>query len=256
MNKNRLSFLLAVLTALAIAAGGFFLGVQPQLASAAADEKQLAQTDETNATSRAELDRLRKRFATLDSMQATLDGLRDSVPATASTDDFIRSLDAVANSSGASVTSVAVGEAQAYSAPASSTATGAAEAAPSGDASPSASPSAEASAEPSPAAPAAPAAPRVTTNPLVTPANFSTIPVSISIEGSYEQALAFTGDVQDGKRLFLITTVTSSSSTSAEDGAPEGAGRQTWTLGGFLYVLTDPSSSTATDMTAAPATDG
>jgi Tfp pilus assembly protein PilO len=242
VNKNRLSLILAALTAVAIAVGGFFLGVQPQLASASADEAQQTQTDQTNATSRAELDRLRERFTTLDAMQASLDGLRDSVPATADTDAFIRSLDTVAGTSGAAVSSVSVGEAQAYSAPASGTAPATAEAAPGAAASPSATATAEPSAE---ASPTAPAAPSVTTNPLVTPANFSVIPVSISIEGSYDQALAFTGGVQDGKRLFLITTLTSSSSTSAEDGAPDGAGRQTWTLGGFLYVLSAPAAATA-----------
>lgn len=247
MNRNRLSLIAAVATAVVIAVGGFFLGVQPQLASAAADDMQQTQTERTNGASRAELDRLRDKFATLDSMKAELASIRDSVPTTATTDEFIRSLDAVAVTTGATVTSVSVGEAQAYTAPAAAGGAAATTAAPGGStASPSPSATAEPAAAPSPSAPAAPAA---TTNPLVTPSNFAVIPVSISIEGTYEQALGFTGGVQDGQRLFLITTVTSSSSTSSEDGAPDGVGKQTWTLGGFVYVLSDK-------VTGAPAASG
>lgn len=249
MNRNRLSLIAAVATAVVIAVGGFFLGVQPQLASAAADDAQQTQTEQTNGASRAELDRLRKQFTTLDTMQAELAAVRDSVPTTARTDEFIRSLDAVAVTSGATVTSVSVGEAQAYTAPAAAGAAAATAAAPgAGSATPAPSATAEPTAAPSPSTPAAPAA---TTNPLVTPSNFAVIPVSISIEGTYEQALGFTGGVQDGERLFLITTVTSSSSTSSEDGAKDGVGKQTWTLGGFVYVLSDKAAGTPAAGTSA-----
>ncbi|PYY41534.1 hypothetical protein [Curtobacterium sp. MCPF17_046] len=252
MNRNRLSLILAALAAAAIAVGGFFLGVQPQLASAATDNAQQTQTERTNDSSRAELDRLRKQFTSLEAMKAELAQLRGSVPATASTDAFIRSLDAVAVTSGATVASVSVGEAQAYNAPAA-------------DASAATEPTAESSASPSAAAeppatasPATPSAPAATTNSLVTSSNFAVIPVSISIEGTYDQALAFTGGVQDGERLFLITTVTSSSSTSPEDGTADGAGRQSWTLGGFVYVLSDTVAGAGdaggTSPSTAPAT--
>lgn len=238
MTRNRLSMMLALAAMAIVAVGGFFLAVQPQLAEAAAARAQTTTVDQTNATSRVELARLREQAAALPAMRAELATLTKSVPESASMSAFIDELNAVAARSGMQVSAFTASDATAYAPPANASATGTA-----ADGAAAAS-SATSAATPSPsAAPFAPAAPSVVTNAAITGEDFSVIPVTVAVDGTFDQALQFVKGVQSGDRLFLITSITSAQQTG-DDGSATAA--STWTFGGAVYVL-DRSAGTSTN---------
>jgi Tfp pilus assembly protein PilO len=230
MNKNRLSLIVALVVSAAVLAGGWFLGVQPQLAQASVNEAQQAGINETNDKNRVELKRLSDAYSALDATKSQLDALRSSVPATPDTEPFVRSLSANALASGVQVSNLSLGEPTAYVPTADTSAD-------------TATPSASATADPSAAV--APLAPNAHTDAAITASNFSVIPVTVAVDGSFDQALAFTKSVQAGPRLFLVTGIAAAST----DDAPPMEG-QSWSLSGSIYVLADPSG------TEAPASDG
>lgn len=240
MSRNRMSLILALVAMAAVAVGGFFLAVQPQLTQAAAARTQTETVNESNDASRTELARLKTQAAKLPAMKQELSSLTASVPAGADLPAFINELDSVAAASGMQVSSFTSGDATAYAPAAAATN---ASAAAGSTAAPSAS--AEPSAATTAAAPAAPTAPSVVTNAAITGQNFSVIPVTVAVDGSFDQALSFVNGVQNGQRLFLITTI-GSTEKSGDDGATTSA--STWTFGGFIYVL----DTTPTPATAAP----
>jgi hypothetical protein len=234
MNKHKLSLLIAAVAALAVLAGGWFLAVEPQLAVASANDLQRQSIDSTNTQNRAELARLQAQFAKLDDMKASLATLQDSIPAKADTTDFIRDLNTSASGAGATITSITVGDAQAYAPPAAATIAGDAGSA---TATATATPSASASAAPVTTTPAAPAP---HTDPSITASNFIVIPVTVAFDaGGDANALAFTKLVQEGRRLFLIDTL---SATAKDSGI---AGAQSWSLSGYIYVLKTSTAATS-----------
>jgi len=227
--------LLAAVASLAILAGGFFLGVQPQLDRAAAADAERGSVASTNTSTRTELDRLRDQAAQMPRMQAELAALRASVPADAQASALISQLDATAEASGVRVSSLTVGDAQAYVPPAATPVTGAG----------STSTGATGDATAAPTAPATaaetPVAPRTATDGSITGADFSVIPVAVTVEGDFAQALAFVRGVQSNPRLFLVTSISSATSATGEgDGAAE---TPTWTFSGSVYVLADTSAT-------------
>lgn len=233
MSRNRFSLLLAVLAMAVVAVGGFFLAVQPQLSETASAHSQTETVTRSNDASRAELARLRTQAAELPSMKRGLATLSASVPASAGISPFIDELTAIAGTSGMQVSSFTASDATAYS-PAPTAAS------PSSAATATAEPSASATAT-TPVVPTAPLAPSVVTNAAITGQNLSLIPVTVAVDGTFDQALAFVKGVQGGQRLFLITTI-SSAEKSGDDGASSAS--STWTFGGSIYVL-DRSSGTA-----------
>ncbi|MGU3410793.1 type 4a pilus biogenesis protein PilO [Microbacterium sp. M1A1_1b] len=245
MSRNRLTLLLAFVAMAVVAVGGFFLAVQPQLALASTARDQRASVEQTNAASRTELARLREQSAKLPQMQEQLAQLSASVPDSADLSSFIGDLNAVAAASGMQISSYTTSDAVAYAPAAAAAGTSSAAA---GTATPSATPAPSASASAS-AAPAAPAAPAAVTNAAITGQDFSVIPVTVAVDGTFAQALTFVDGIQHGSRLFLITNV-SSAEKSGEDGTE--SDESTWTFGGSIYVLDTNATATAT-ASAAPA---
>jgi hypothetical protein len=141
---------------------------------------------------------------------------------------FYGAVDSVAAKAGVKVSAITTSDAVAYTAPAAAN-----------DA--AAAPTDEATAEPTTGATDEATAPL--TDPAISSANFSAIPVSVSVDGSFDQALSFVGGMQDGARLFLVTTVSSSASQDSTDQAATAA--TTWTFGGYVYVLTAESDTAA-----------
>ncbi|ROS37444.1 hypothetical protein [Curtobacterium sp. PhB78] len=228
MNKSRLSLIVALAAALAVLAGGWFLGAQPQIAQASTNASQRADIAATNSGNRAELRRLEKASESLDSTKRELAALRASVPAAPETDSLLSQLNLAASSSAVTVTSVTFGEPKAY------LPEGSGSAAPS----PSASPSA-ASSSATPTAAATPAAPTPYSDDQITASNFVLIPVTVAVTGSYDQALSFTKAVQGGERLFLVNGI---AATSADEGDSPMAS-QAWSLSGSVYVLSDAAAA-------------
>ncbi|QKS88918.1 hypothetical protein [Curtobacterium flaccumfaciens] len=229
MTRNRLNMLLAVVAMVVVALAGFFLGVQPHLAQAASDRTDQVTVDATNRTTAAELARLKERAESLPKLKAELAALTASVPSSASMSSFYGAVDSVAAKAGVKVSAITTSDAVAYTAPAAAT-----------DAAAEATDGA--TAEPTTGATDGATAPL--TDPAISAANFSAIPVSVSVDGSFDQALSFVGGMQDGARLFLVTTVSSSVSQDSTDPAAAAA-TTTWTFGGYVYVLTAGSDTAA-----------
>lgn len=249
MSRTRLSLLLAVLSMVVVAVGGFFLAVQPQLAQTAAAHEQTTTVEQTNDTSRAELVRLREQAAQLPSMRRELAALETSIPSKASLSSFIDELNGVAEASGMQVSSFTASDATAYAPPAAAAAAAATDSG-SSTSGATAAPSAAATPAPTTAAATSPTAPQVVTDPAITAQNLSVVPVTVAVDGTFDQALAFVKGVQAGGRLFLITTISSTQKTGTDGGVGTTA---TWTFGGSVYVLdrTAGASSTATPSPAA-----
>ena len=86
------------------------------------------------------------------------------------------------------------------------------------------------------------------TNLKITAANFIIIPVQFSVAGDYVKVLDFVNDVQTGSRLFFLSTLSITGSTTAtgavnreKKSAAATPEKVDSTIGGFLYVLLDSS---------------
>ena len=252
MTRNRLHLVIALAIGVVLLAGGFFLGVQPQLTAAATNREQLRTIDATNDGYRTELARLAAQSAKLPAMQRQADALATSIPSSADTASFYKEVDRVAATAGVTVDGITTSWAAAYTPPETAAPAGAAPAEPSAAASGASTPSASATPSPS-ATPAAPVAAAPATDPQITASNFSTIAISIGVSGTFEQALAFTSGVQDGDRLFLVDDIKSTREDTTADGATpadgaaatNGSGTTTWTLSGYIYVLSDAAAAQA-----------
>lgn len=228
MTRNRLNMLIAVVAMVVVALAGFFLGVQPQLAQAANDRVEQTSVDATNRVTAAELARLRDRAKSLPALKAELAKLTASVPSGANMSSFYGAVDGVAASSGVKVSAITTSDAVAYTAPVAADTDADAE---------EATPETTATATGEPTA----AATTPLTDPAISGKNFSAIPVSVSVDGSFDQALAFVGGLQDGARLFLVNAVSSSAAQDSTD--QTAAPSTTWTFGGYVYVLTTETSA-------------
>jgi Tfp pilus assembly protein PilO len=250
MNRNKLMLLVAVVAAIAVIAGGYFLGVQPQLARAESDRTQTDSVDASNGTTQAPIAKLQAQASDMSGMKATLATLQASVPSSPNASALISEINAVGDSAGVKVSSISVSDATAYSPPAStstsSSSSTSSSTSTSGSTSTSSSTStASSTATPSPSAsPTAPSAPTATTNSAITSANFSQIPVVVTVNGSFAQALSFVRGLQNGERLMLVDAITSSSPADTTSGD-----QPTWTFSGDVYVLTQADASTATTTT-------
>jgi Tfp pilus assembly protein PilO len=250
MSRNRLSLLIAVLASLVVAVGGFFVGVEPQLSAAHANDVERASVESANAAARAQIAELTKQNQTLDQQKAELAVLRGSIPPTLNQSSFYTELNQLAGSAGVTISSITTSEATPYTPPASTTpAVGTASTA-------TASPSASATPSPS-ASPSTPAAPAATTNSLITASNFTAVPVSVGVNGTFQQAVAFIKSVQSGSRLFLVDNITSTSGSSSDSSTSTAAtgtsAPTTWTLSGDIYVLEDAASTQAEQSAATAA---
>jgi Tfp pilus assembly protein PilO len=229
--------LLAAVAAVVVLAGGFFLGVRPQLDSAAASRADVESIDATNDVTRTELARLREQAKTLPEQRAALATLSASVPGSPNPATFISALNTTADQAGVKVSSITVGDAQAYTPPVTAEGTPA-------DGGAAATPAPSATAAPTGTAPV-PTAVAPTTDSSITAQNFSVIPVTVSVTGDFSQALAFVKGAQAGERLFLVNSISSSIEAAAATDAAA-ADAPTWSFSGSVYVLTSEVGATTT----------
>ncbi|WP_314102583.1 hypothetical protein [uncultured Frigoribacterium sp.] len=239
MDRNRIKLIIAMVSGVAVLALGFLLGVQPQLSAASAAAEQKASVDQQNEGIRAAVEQLIAENEGLAGLEDERDAKLASVPAAPDMPALIRQLDQMAGEAGTMVTSFTTADPVSYVAPASATAPAAAAPAEGTESSEGTDGSADAAAAPAEAA--LPTAPATVTDPAVTTANFSTIAVTVDIQGSYDQALDFVDRIQKGPRLFLVTAITSS---EPEEGSETAEG-QTWTVGGLVFVLQDGETAPA-----------
>ena len=243
MDKNKLWLIGAVIVVAAIVAGGWFVGVQPQLASIEAADQQRAGVDATNLQNEAVLAKLENDYKNLPQLKTDLASLNESVPTGSQTPMFVDELNALYPASGVAFVSVAFSDAQPYkavAAPPSASSTSASTGstpAPTATPSPSAG-AASGSPAPSPSATPASGAPPVT-NALITDSNFAAQPVTVTVRGPYSNVLQFVAGVQSGRRLFLVTNLSTSASTESS-----ALGMVDATVSGLIYSIIDANAQT------------
>jgi Tfp pilus assembly protein PilO len=227
MEKNRLWTIGAALAMVVVVVIGWFLGIQPQLASTAMAGDNLVTTQTQNAASAASIAKLKSDFDGIAKLKQDAAALRESVPSSAQISAFVTELDSLASENQVEVKSINVSDAKAYTHPV------VAAVAPTAGTSPSPSPTPTPSPTTAPvSAPAAPTAPVLVTNAKITAANFVAIPIQLSISGPYSRVLDFVRGLQTGPRLFLVTTLTTTSPKDKPDVGPVDA-----EVGGLVYVL-------------------
>ncbi|MEJ3404466.1 hypothetical protein WDJ51_06955 [Rathayibacter sp. YIM 133350] len=236
MDRHRLWVIAYIVIAVAVVAGGWFLGVQPQLAAAGGAIVQRADIDASNATQEKLIVQLQKDKDGIDALKADLATLSQSVPLGTGAPDFVNQLHALAQSSNVTLSAFSVAEPTAYApaVPDPAAATAAAAASPGATPSPTPTPTPAATPAPTPAAPT-PGMPPAT-NSLITASNFATMQVDISVKGDYANVMNFVSGLQTGSRLFLVTSL----STKKSDGESVDG-----TISGFIYALVPPAAPAA-----------
>lgn len=228
MSMNRLWVLGAVLLIGVVVVLGWMLGISPKLSEARAAKSDQVAVESQNTTLEAQLATLKEQFESIGELRTELAALRESVPTGAHMPAFVGQLDEVAKAHKVTLTAITVSDAQPYApilaAPV--------EAAPA-ESSPAEGAVAGDSAAAAPVAAAPVPAPAPVVNALVTAANFVAIPITLSVEGSYDDVLDFVEGMQLGKRLVMVTTFNTSAAADS--------GNVTGTISAFVYVLLDPA---------------
>ena len=182
---------------LALLAGGWFLGVQPQLNAAAMTGESASSVEMQNQATRIRLAGLTKAAAKIDTMRADNELLLKAVPSILKPNTFIRRVNEVAALNDVKVLGLSPSDAVAYTSPA--------------------------------AASAGAGITLAKTDPLITAANFAVVPVTVSVSGGSDDVVQFMHDIQNDERAFSISTV-----QLTKDASPGGF---TAALGGSIYTL-------------------
>lgn len=226
MDRNRLWILGTVLLIVATVMLGWMLGIAPKLSEARAANTERATVEAQNSEYEAQLATLKTQFESIDDLEAELDSLRQEVPNDADLPDFLRQLDKIGQAHSVTFTNIQVSDAQPY--------------APLVPPEPAASTESADDSATDPAAAAASPQPRAidpTVNSRITAENFVAIPVSVSVDGSYDNVLAFIKGVQEGTRLTLVTAFNTAAATDPK------ATTITASVSGLIYVLLDSAAA-------------
>jgi hypothetical protein len=216
----------SVVAMVALLAGGWLVGAQPFLTAASAASASASQIAMTNQSTQSRLARLAKQASDIRGLKSQEAVATAAVPASLDSNAFVARINAIAATVHVSVQSVTPGTPQAYTEPAS---VQAAQQAATIATQPSASPSASASAAPAPAAAPVPAL--AATDPSISGANFTVVPMTVAVKGTMEATLQFTHALQHDQRLFLVSGYTLAAGES-------GGHTVTATLTGYIYALT------------------
>jgi Tfp pilus assembly protein PilO len=210
MNRNRIWVMMAVLAIVVTLAGGWFIGIAPQLAVATSAKNDRAIVMAANQKNQILLAKLRRDYQSIDALKNQILSLQKSVPPMADIPSFVTELNTLANARGVTLKSIAVSDAKPYT----------------------------------PITQGSPGAPvqSAPISPKITPSNFVTIPVQIAVTGDYGKVLDFVNDVQLGRRLFLVSALSSMGSTNSKGakGNPTTSGgsqKVESSISGYIYVL-------------------
>ncbi|TFC47058.1 hypothetical protein E3T26_07370 [Cryobacterium sp. TMT1-21] len=247
MNTNRLWLLGAALAIGVVAALGWMLGISPKIGEARAARADRVAVEAQNTAFEAQLVTLKKQYESIDELRSELSSLRQAVPNGPDMPDFVGQLDTIAGVHGVTLSSITVSDAQPYVPMVVAPAVEAAPAAdaPSGGTATPAPVDAAAAASAAAEAAIASAVPAPVVNPLVTAENFVAVPISLSVDGAYDDVVSFVDGLQKGKRLVMVTTFNTST--------PADSGKVTGNITAFIYVLLNPTTDTATAATQTPA---
>jgi Tfp pilus assembly protein PilO len=161
-----------------LVAGGWFLGAAPLLDAKAKADQSRTQIATQNALISAQITALEAKRAEMPDLEIRAAELEGAIPSEVGGGDFIRGLNDLATANGATIKSIAISNGSTYQPPA---------------------PGEDLDGAPVPL-----------TNSLITAENFVLVPVSVSVEGGWNELLAFVHAMQTGKRLVLVTSLSSS----------------------------------------------
>lgn len=193
--------LLTVIVVVGALAAGWFLGASPQLTAQAQAESQRKAALAQNDSIRATIAKLKGEQENLPAYEERSKELEAAIPSDIESAAFIRSLNDLAVASSVTIEQISINSVVKYSAPRKSDA-------------------------------ANELAPAPVTDSRITSDNFLIVPITLSVSGGWNEVLAFTHGVQTGKRLILVTQVSTSG-----DGTTF-----TTTLSGAMYVLIRPEA--------------
>lgn len=213
MNKNRMWVIGTILAMVVTVAGGWLIGIAPQLAAAASANTDRANVMAANARNEILLAKLKRDYQNIDALKNHVSTLKESVPTSADISSLVTELNSLANARKVTLKSITVSDAKPYT------------------------PATQAV-----AATAGKTSNSPQTNSKITSTNFVTIPVQITVTGDYGKVLDFVNDVQLGQRLFLVSTLSSTGSTDSKGakGNPTTSGgsqKVDSSIGGYIYVL-------------------
>ena len=216
MSRSKSLFIGALLIVIAIIGGGWFLEISPQRAITSHLNSERANVLALNAKNQLLLTQLKKEYQSIAPLKSQLDLLTHSIPPTANVSAFIAELNSTANIYNVTIKSIVVSDAKPYTLAAQA-------------------PANSGSKEP----------PAPESNTKINSANFVIIPLQVSISGKDADVLDFVNGIQNGQRLFLISTFTSAGSmgSGATSTIPPISKKTPGTVdasfGGFIYVLLD-----------------
>jgi len=212
MNQNRIWTLIGALVIVVMLAGTWFLAVSPRLAEVAIAEESIATAESQNAAQQATLTRLMDQYAEIDVLRSDLETVQLAVPDNSGQSPLIRQISEMAAARGVLITGLSI-------------------------------------TDPVPFAPFETADPLVSA-PMVslTPENFFSFTVQISLEGDHTGMIGFVNDLQSGERLVLVNNL------ALTEGDVDGPG---YTLSGQAFMLVDAATAASNaPPTDASATDG
>ena len=114
--NNRYRVFGTVVIAGAVAALGWFAGIQPALQAAAATDASRVDVEAQNALYEAQLVQLREDFENIDVLRAEVEELRAVIPNHADYSGFVAELNELAGATATTVTNVVIGDATWYTA--------------------------------------------------------------------------------------------------------------------------------------------
>ncbi|TXK19155.1 type 4a pilus biogenesis protein PilO [Homoserinibacter sp. GY 40078] len=183
-------------------AGGWFLGVSPLLDAQNDAEQQRIAAASQNQTLQMAIMTLAKEEENLPSYEKRAAELERAIPQDVESAEFLEQVNSLATKADVTVAEFTLGELTPYAPPA-------------GEA-----------ADPD-------LAPTPATDARISPDNFILVPVTISVEGGWNEVLSFIHGVQSTDRLVLVTKITTSVTDTAYSA----------TLSGAMYVLLRPGAT-------------
>lgn len=212
MNSNRLWLIGTAIVVIAVFALGWFVGIQPLLATTATAISNAEAVDAINAQEQATLLQLKEEYEEIDDIRDQVDEAELSIPTRAKLSTFILQVNSLAAATGVIVSNITTGDGILYVLPEGAAIL-------------------DEEGQPIPA----PAAPE----------NLVFVPMNIKVSGPYASVLAFIKGLQSGDRLFMATQVAVAAEAAA---APDPKSKEPVVaifggeITGQIYVLFDPEA--------------
>ena len=114
MNKNRMWVIGAVFAMVVTVAGGWLIGISPQLTTVASANRDRATVIAANSRNEILLAKLKRDYENIDALKNQVSTLHQSVPTTAEVSSFVTELNSLANARKVTLKSINVSDARAY----------------------------------------------------------------------------------------------------------------------------------------------